>query len=1047
MKRFILTSILLAALTFGAFNGSAPKSSHVEGKALLTLEQEITASTTQLEAHYKTSSSFLSEVYESDYPFQLLGINWEEELPANTASQIEIRFQTRSGAKGLSPWTDWQPIESDQDGAYSDNGFWTYVITEDATAFQYRANLSTSDQSVAPKLSNISFDYVAGGSEPLLSRLIFKNDNGEIIERDDWGADEDYRLSENYVFTASESYQELDDDEVAEDPDMEIVETVYTDEDGNDLLWPLEYPKEVKKIIVHHTATTSNLDDPEEAIRAIYYYHAMTRSWGDIGYNFIIDQEGNVYEGRYGGDGVVAGHAAGYNTGSVGIALLGNYEDSPVPGEMVQSLTDLIYEKAQVHDINPDGSSRFRDESMANILGHSDVASTACPGDYVYELLDGITDIVDASLNEAKHKNYEDEFAFEEVSDLELITLDPMDKTGVSIRIENTGDETWNSDTFLTVNANHEADEIVTIEKDEDKLVAEMKEDEVAPGEIASFAFQVESNMIGGLAHFDASPIFNGEHKTLNYIDLGVYVERPQIDFDVEEEDVEEVLKPGESAIVTVVLENESNFTWDDTVELKRSGSSELVSSKTLATLQEDEVKPGENGTFEFEIEAPTSGGVYSLYYYPDVDDSNVVVNSSARLSVQVMDSEEDALILDSSADLTFMPGETRYIWLQVQNTSVEKWYTSGDDAFTLSFDEPSGMGIDNQRFTMKAVAPGVSTKVYFQVTAPDEIDEYELGIRPKLGSQNLTSSYFELEITVNDSVALSADDYENPIRIKLTPDDGAGAPVLTSYSAFALYDDEELLKTFSANSRVRITPDGDEFIVTSGSYKWTVDGPVRMTPQEEDGLVRILTMSQIASWDSSINDNKFRGTMEVQFVDGEAILINELPLENYLKGLAEETNETPEEKLKAMAILARSYAYYYMTQDEKFPGMSYHLEDDPATSQKYLGYGYEERHPNVPEAVEETENVVVTYDGEIIKTPYFSRSDGVSTKSPEEVWGWAYTPYLIPVDDSHCDSDEFWGHGVGLSGCGAKALAEDGYSFEEIIKYYYTGTDLDEIE
>jgi peptidoglycan hydrolase-like amidase len=235
-------------------------------------------------------------------------------------------------------------------------------------------------------------------------------------------------------------------------------------------------------------------------------------------------------------------------------------------------------------------------------------------------------------------------------------------------------------------------------------------------------------------------------------------------------------------------------------------------------------------------------------------------------------------------------------------------------------------------------------------------------------------------------------------------------------------------------------------YTVTSGSKKWVATNPIRFVP-ETGGIMKIATMEQIASWDESINDNQFRGTIEVRDLSGTPILINELPLEEYLMGMAEETNSTPTEKLKTMAILARSYAYYYLTQADKFPGMPYDGEDDPNTFQKYLGYGYELRHPNVAAAAVATEGTVVTYNGTVIKTPYFSASNGVATKSAKEVWGWTNTPYLVSVPDTYCVSSAFSGHGVGLSGCGAKALAEKGWSFEKIIKYYYTGVALDEIE
>ena len=83
-------------------------------------------------------------------------------------------------------------------------------------------------------------------------------------------------------------------------------------------------------MIVHHTVTRDPETDPKATLRAIYQYHAVSRGWGDIGYNFLIDQQGTIYEGRFGGDSVVGGHALQYNWGSIGIAILGNYSDHSI---------------------------------------------------------------------------------------------------------------------------------------------------------------------------------------------------------------------------------------------------------------------------------------------------------------------------------------------------------------------------------------------------------------------------------------------------------------------------------------------------------------------------------------------------------------------------------------------------------------------------------------------------------------------------------------------------------------------------------------------
>lgn len=84
-----------------------------------------------------------------------------------------------------------------------------------------------------------------------------------------------------------------------------VVETI-TEENSHPLVWPIEKTKKVERIIVHHTAENNpNGKDDLTLIRGIYYYHAVVRGWGDIGYNYLIGQRGKIYEGRAGGDYVV----------------------------------------------------------------------------------------------------------------------------------------------------------------------------------------------------------------------------------------------------------------------------------------------------------------------------------------------------------------------------------------------------------------------------------------------------------------------------------------------------------------------------------------------------------------------------------------------------------------------------------------------------------------------------------------------------------------------------------------------------------------------
>lgn len=166
-----------------------------------------------------------------------------------------------------------------------------------------------------------------------------------------------------------------------------------------------------QKAIVHHTVTSNNYATAASEIRSIYYYHAVTRGWGDIGYSFLIDKYGNVWQGRAGGDDVVAGHAYGWNEGTFGVSFLGDFTRiAPTPASL-QAAGNLIGSKFAARGIAPFGASRFTHyeqqrtgawvgvtRESPNIIGHRDAnyvagasgGQTACPGQLLWDRLDDI---------------------------------------------------------------------------------------------------------------------------------------------------------------------------------------------------------------------------------------------------------------------------------------------------------------------------------------------------------------------------------------------------------------------------------------------------------------------------------------------------------------------------------------------------------------------------------------------------------------------------------------------------------------------------------
>ena len=162
---------------------------------------------------------------------------------------------------------------------------------------------------------------------------------------------------------------------------------------------PPWYADRVRLAIVHHTAGTNSYTAAQSAaiVRGIQRYHVLSNGWNDIGYNFLVDKYGQVFEGRAGGiDQPVGGaHAAGFNTGSAGIAVLGTYSGTDITSSARSALVKLISWRLDVAHVDPlksltyvsFGSDRFPQGTSVRlraVSGHRDTGSTSCPGNVLY---------------------------------------------------------------------------------------------------------------------------------------------------------------------------------------------------------------------------------------------------------------------------------------------------------------------------------------------------------------------------------------------------------------------------------------------------------------------------------------------------------------------------------------------------------------------------------------------------------------------------------------------------------------------------------------
>ncbi|SNR73717.1 N-acetylmuramoyl-L-alanine amidase [Blastococcus mobilis] len=177
--------------------------------------------------------------------------------------------------------------------------------------------------------------------------------------------------------------------------------------------WAPEYAPTLKAATIHHTAdrNTYTREQVPEILRATFAYHAVSLKWGDIGYNVLVDKFGRAWEGRYGGlaSTVIGAHAGGFNTGTFGVSMMGNYDVVEPPRVMLDAVAHVIAWKLSLYRVSPHGTTTLTSSgggtakyatgvsvNLPTIFGHRDVGSTACPGRYAFARMSYIRSTVAA---------------------------------------------------------------------------------------------------------------------------------------------------------------------------------------------------------------------------------------------------------------------------------------------------------------------------------------------------------------------------------------------------------------------------------------------------------------------------------------------------------------------------------------------------------------------------------------------------------------------------------------------------------------------------
>ncbi len=298
---------------------------------------------------------------EAQFPFYAIGAHWDE--AAGITPLVELSFSS-DGRTFSSPIVVGAALEDIGRPTRNNRIFTNLIFTGGSRFVRYRTLDAAGNPIIVPGFALTYIDATAGptAGDAVTAAALPTLQKPAIVSRAGWGADESYRFDQ---------YGEV---------------------------WPREYQR-VEHIIVHHSGTAShNGAEPFSVVRSIYYYHAITLGWGDIGYNYLVSAWGHIFEGRYGGENVVGGHAYQYAWGSSGICAIGDYSFSRFSEDGQAALIAIIAWVGR--NLDPLGRSTFHEAyNLPTIAGHRDVNQSTCPGDGVWNSLPTIRNAVAEVLN------------------------------------------------------------------------------------------------------------------------------------------------------------------------------------------------------------------------------------------------------------------------------------------------------------------------------------------------------------------------------------------------------------------------------------------------------------------------------------------------------------------------------------------------------------------------------------------------------------------------------------------------------------------------
>lgn len=558
------------------------------------------------------------------------------------------------------------------------------------------------------------------------------------------------------------------------------------------------------------------------------------------------------------------------------------------------------------------------------------------------------------------------------------------------------------------------------------------------------------------------------------------------------------IIEAGKEAAIIVKFKNIGTETWPTigrkfisayTMEPRERSS--LFTSKNWTSAKQTgpinkPTKPGEMADLAILLKAPQKIGDYTEEFHLAAENYSWVKGGYFFLKIKVVAPKTPAAepakeavnlsaakFLQSLKEISVGGGEQVKLVIGFQNRGDKPWAK-----YAIVANQPISLANASARLSFAdelwksssivlekemSVPPEGYVRETFYFRAPSEEGEYSAKFYLQVDGETLSDVYAEALVTVtsnapnyyqvphNSENSLPAAsfylDSEPRIRVGLWQPPSY-AQFRSEEADYDVYDGVVKMGVLARDKLGALMRKNGQFYFRGGNLEFYSDNYIRLSPVDNPRAVfNILNYNRYVTWKGPENFNYYRGAMEYRLgeVKTDALwVINDLLFEDYMAGIAENGNNSPPEYLRAQAVAQRSYAYATIKSKK------YGVFDVVATTgdQLYLGQKSEEIMPNFVAGVKDTRGAMVTYNGEVVTTPYYAHAV-CRTYSWAEKWGGAIKPWLVSVKTNYdCQNySAMLGHGVGMSQMDASRRAKaEGLGWQDLVKYYYTGVEIERI-